>query len=200
MCWVGVVMRRAIAFTLVELLVVIAIIVFLVSLLLPAISRAREQAKSAVCKANLHQLGIAFSLYKADYQREMPVTPDGVYWPVFLYTRGYLGDGSAESFGKFQGTSVLDCPTEKNEPGGQFILDYRLNHGFSSKPPPERVSGLSTRVSCADGPGEGIHPAVVGWFSIDYRHDDKANILFMDRHIEERYYVNESEIQIYYSK
>jgi type II secretory pathway pseudopilin PulG len=61
--------------TLVEILVVIVIIVGLVALLLPAVQRARESGRRAVCESNLHQIGLAIREYMQGYHQVPKLAP-----------------------------------------------------------------------------------------------------------------------------
>jgi len=61
------------AFTLVELLVVIGIIAILIALLMPALARAREQARTIACAAKIHQIGVASLAYANRNQGYLPV-------------------------------------------------------------------------------------------------------------------------------
>ncbi len=89
------------AFTLIEVLVVVAIIALLVSILLPSLTAAREQAKTVKCAAGLKQistaLGYAYETYRAypDIDDGASADPTGrvmATWIDVLFTRKYLGD------------------------------------------------------------------------------------------------------------
>ncbi len=60
-------------FTLIELLTVIAILLILMALLLPALSRARESAKRAICLGNVRQLGVAVFMYAEEMRGRFPL-------------------------------------------------------------------------------------------------------------------------------
>src|ERR687891_88477 len=73
-------MHQQRAFTLIELLVVIAIIAILAAILFPVFARARESARSASCRSNLKQIGLAAAMYKQDYDETMPFQVNGSAW------------------------------------------------------------------------------------------------------------------------
>ncbi|HUT28594.1 MAG TPA: type II secretion system protein [Sedimentisphaerales bacterium] len=76
--------RRS-AFTLIELLVVIAIMALLMSILAPALQRAKERARTVICRSNLRQYGVAGRMYLDDNEARFP---DPYVW---LYTGAGTG-------------------------------------------------------------------------------------------------------------
>ena len=89
-------------FTLVELLVVISIIALLVSILLPALNKARLQAKYVMCASNQHQIIIGLNTYQAEWDGKLPPSIQGWSWlggtrwggPGFLEAGGAMNGGS----------------------------------------------------------------------------------------------------------
>ena len=89
-------------FTLTELMVVVGLIALLVSLLMPAITKARAAAQASVCLSNLRQMGNAWQMYVCEnkgrlpeYMWQTPGTPDIAwrgYWLGILDTYKVRGD------------------------------------------------------------------------------------------------------------
>jgi prepilin-type N-terminal cleavage/methylation domain-containing protein/prepilin-type processing-associated H-X9-DG protein len=100
-----------IAFSLIELLVVIAIIGILAALLLPVISRSKEEGRATACISNLHQIGMALQMYvdvnnnTLPVMRDAPTDTNAIATNTFPTVNIVLGTDLGN-------TNVLRCPSD----------------------------------------------------------------------------------------
>ena len=198
-------------FTLIELLVVIAIIALLVSILLPSLKKAKELARRSMCAMNLKNLGQACHFYREDYG-VMPPTgfaPPMYGWYMYLPMLGYLDVQQGQPFD----SRLIICPSGHDQvmadDGGgawtgldRVLLSYAMNSRVGSvdgiKPVkevayPSEIAYFAEVVTgyymmhyinspWVKGNAWGVDE--YGWPGIgDPRHNDGANILFVDTHV-----------------
>lgn len=160
-------MEKRKAFTLIELLVVIAIIAILLGVLVPGLKKAKEAARNAMCKSNLHQWGLVWKTFTDNNKGKFPDVSDaGVDMDMprgswIFAIRNYMPDRR----------DLLLCPTasKPNPTGGDHggtTYTYKMLQTSSSTEPPEQCSyGLNVWVYAYSG-----NKTVQGRDPINYWH------------------------------
>lgn len=125
-------MRQGKGFTLIELLVVVAIIVVLISVLMPSLQNAREQAKSVKCMSNLRQSGYGLMMYAQENQGFMVIKAYGVGDGDIAW-RGW--HNILAKYGQIKGAMSTLCPAgaipANYDPSAKDFSGTNVNYNYS---------------------------------------------------------------------
>ena len=141
--------RRS-GFSLVEVLITIAVVALLMGLLLPALTHARGAGRSAQCRSNLRQMGIAATLYAAQYERwptalrfESQPTFRTIAWDWVTDPSGIVRPGALWAFAS-DPDRVMQCPIlpepEEGSTGDPYT-GYNYNTSFIGGEAPFPLTG-----------------------------------------------------------
>lgn len=192
-------------FTLIELLIVISVIAILTSLLLPALQKSKQVARTIKCTGNLKQIGFAMCYYLDDNNETFHPTylSYADYWPAMYFT--YLGlDKATTPQQKYSASGVYACPTQKTWDYDAPYISYGYNaflfgdSNYATVPnkPPYPNPQAGVKLSMIKTPSAQLthvdtwkdNNTSTGYSRLNaarmcMRHNRGANVLYADGHV-----------------